>query len=255
MIIEWNAHMFSSDTDRYPFHERAAYTPREEMRFDDPLADYLQRMDEHGIDRAVLVHPEPYGDDHRLALDCVAARPDLFKTTALFYPKDDTAPTKLRELVASNPDAIVAFRFHAHEGKREYLDSFDDANVIELWKTAGELGLIVELHIGPDYAAQASRLATKFPDFTVLVDHMAEAKYGNGPDYSDVLRMSELDNVYMKFSGLNHYAADEPTYESVVPFSRWVADAFGPERLVWEAEHQRSSMFTWRTGLNQIEQK
>ncbi len=27
MIIEWNAHMFSADTDRYPFHPRAAYVP------------------------------------------------------------------------------------------------------------------------------------------------------------------------------------------------------------------------------------
>jgi predicted TIM-barrel fold metal-dependent hydrolase len=54
------------------------------MHFEDPLADYLNRMEQQGIDRAVLVHPEPYGDDHRLALDCVAARSDLLKTTALF---------------------------------------------------------------------------------------------------------------------------------------------------------------------------
>lgn len=233
MIIEWNAHIFSSDTDRYPFHKSAAYTPSEEMRLDDPLADYISRMEEEGIDRAVLVHPEPYGDDHRLALDSVAKRPDLFKTTALFYPKDDDAPAKLKTLVAERGESLVAFRFHAHEGKRTYLDSFQDSNVRELWKTAGELGLIIELHIGPDYAAQAAVLAREFSDFTVLVDHMAEAKYGSGPEFSDTIRMSELDNVYMKLSGLNHYADDEPLYKSVIPFSRWVADSFGPDRMVW----------------------
>jgi predicted TIM-barrel fold metal-dependent hydrolase len=233
MIIEWNAHMFSSDTEKYPFHEKAAYHPQQDMRFSDPLADYLARMEEEGIDRAVLVHPEPYGDDHRLALDCVAARPDLFKTTALLYPKDDDAPAKLRALVADHGDSLVAFRFHAHKGKREYLDSFRDANVRELWRTAGELGLIIELHIGPDYSAQAAELAREFPEFTVLVDHMAEAKYGSGPEFSDTIRMSELDNVYMKLSGLNHYATDEPLFESVIPFSRWVADSFGPDRMVW----------------------
>ncbi len=233
MIIEWNAHMFSSRTDLYPFHDRAAYTPKPEALSDAPLGAYIRRMVEEGIDRAVLVHPEPYGDDHRLALLCVAARPDLFKTTALFYPKDDDAPEKLKNLVKENPDSIVAFRFHAHEGKRNYLNSFKDSNVRNLWKTAGELGLIIELHIGPDYAAQAANLAWEFPEFPVLVDHMAEAKYGSGPDYSDVLRMSELENVYMKLSGLNHYAIDAPLYESVIPFSKWVADAFGPERMVW----------------------
>ncbi len=50
MIIEWNAHMFSSDTDRYPFHPRATYTPDVQQRSDDPLADYLARMDREGID-------------------------------------------------------------------------------------------------------------------------------------------------------------------------------------------------------------
>ena len=45
--------------------------------------------------------------------------------------------------------------------------------------------------------------------------------------------MAELDNVFMKLSGLNHYATDEPLYESVIPFSRWVADRFGPDRMVW----------------------
>ncbi len=233
MIIEWNVHMFSSNTERYPFHDRAAYTPKPEMRSADPLADYMVRMEEEGIERAVLVHPEPYGDDHRLALDCVAARPDLFKTTALLYPKDDEAPAKLKQLVSEYSDSLVAFRFHAHEGKRDYLDSFNDSNVRELWKSAGELGLIIELHIGPDYAAQVAKLAWEFPEFPVLVDHMAEAKYGTPPEYSDVMRLSELENVYMKLSGLNHYADDEPLYESVIPFSRWVADAFGPGRMVW----------------------
>jgi predicted TIM-barrel fold metal-dependent hydrolase len=233
MIIEWNAHMFSSDTERYPFHDRAAYTPRAEMLSADPLAEYIERLETEGIDRAVLVHPEPYGDDHRLALDCVAARPDLFKTTALFYPKDDEAPAKLKQLVTDHGDSLVAFRFHSHEGKREYFDSFNDTNVRELWKTAGELGLMIELHIGPDVANEAAALVKEFSDFTVLVDHMAESKYGSGPEFSDVIRMSELDNVYMKLSGLNHYAADEPLYESVIPFSRWVADSFGPDRMVW----------------------
>lgn len=225
--------MFSSDTARFPFHPRAAYVPHPEMRSDDPLDEYITRMKQEGIDRAVLVHPEPYGDDHRLVLDCVAARPDLFKTTALYYPGDSDAPQRLKKLVANNSGAIVAFRFHAHEGKRTYLDSFSDANVCKLWKTAGELGLIIELHIGPDYAAQAAVLARQYPDFKVLIDHMAEAKYSSGPGFSDVVRMSELPNVYMKLSGLNHYADDGPLYESVIPFSRWIADCFGPERMVW----------------------
>ncbi len=48
-----------------------------------------------------------------------------------------------------------------------------------------------------------------------------------------MINLAHYDNVYMKLSGINHFATDEPLYESAIPFTRWVADAFGPERLVW----------------------
>lgn len=233
MTIEWNAHMFSSDTERYPFHPNAVYQPKPEMREADPLAAYMSRMETEGIDRAVLVHPEPYGDDHRLALDCVVQRPDLFKTTALFYPKDLEAPQKLERLLAEHAGVIVAHRFHAHEGKRSYLDSFADQTVRDLWEVAGSAGIVNELHIDSSYAAQVETLVADNPQYPVLIDHLAEAKYGSPPEFGAVIELAKYPNVYMKLSGLNHFATDEPLYESAMPFTRWVADAFGPERMVW----------------------
>lgn len=233
MIIEWNAHMFSSDTERYPFHSNAAYVPDSSRWEKDPLAAYMQEMKKEGIDRAVLVHPEPYGDDHRLALDCVARHPDLFRTTALFYPKDTDSPAKLKKLLAANEGTIVAHRFHAHQGKENYLDSFDDQTVHDLWVTAGEAGVFNELHIDSKYAPQVEKLIKRYPQFPVLIDHLAEAKYHSPPQFGDVVKLAQYDNVYMKLSGINHFAADEPLYESAIPFTRWIADAFGPDRLVW----------------------
>jgi L-fuconolactonase len=232
MIIEWNTHLFSSDTARYPWHPRAAYVPGASMLSADPLADYLARMRAEGIDRAVVVHPEPYGDDHRLVLDALRQEPERLRGTALFYPKDADAPQKLRELVAQEPK-IIAFRFHAHRGKDLYLDSFSDAGVVALWETAADLGLIVELHIGPNFARQTADLIRAHPSTPVLIDHLAEPHMGNAVEFADVLDLAHFDNVYMKLSGLNHFATDAPLYESARSFTRWVVDAFGPARMVW----------------------
>lgn len=232
MIIEWNAHMFSQDTNRYPFHPRAAYTPGSERLSSDPLADYLEHMALEGIDRAVLVHPEPYGDDHRLVLDCLDREPIRFLGTSLFYPKDADAPQKLKDLIQQEP-RIISTRFHAHRGKTMYLDSFNDPGVRALWKTAGALGLIIELHIGPDYAAQVRDVVRDYPSFPVLIDHLAEPHMGHAVDYADVLALADFDNVYIKLSGLNHFSTDAPLYLKAKPFTRWVVDAFGPDRLVW----------------------
>lgn len=232
MIIEWNAHMFSSDQERYPFHPRAAYHPEAEWLSPDPLAEYLRRMDREGIDRAVLVHPEPYGDDHRLVLECLDREPERFKGTALFYPDDPTGPARLEALVRSQPK-IVAHRFHAHRGKEMYLESFRDAGVRALWAKSVDLGLIVELHIGPNYAEQAAEAIRAFPGCTVLIDHLAEPHMGDAVEFAHVLDLAQLPNVYMKLSGLNHFAADAPLYPGARPFTRRVVREFGPDRLVW----------------------
>lgn len=232
MIIEWNVHIFSADTARYPFHPRAVYTPNAANLASDPLADYLAHMATAGIERAVLVHPEPYGDDHRLVLDCLQRVPDRFLGTSLFYPRDPDAPAKLTDLVRREPK-IIATRFHAHRGKQAYLERFDEPGVVALWETAGKLGLVIELHIGPDYGAQVAALIERFPDYPILIDHLAEPHMGNAVEFAEILALARFDNVYMKLSGLNHFADDSPLYLSARNFTRQVAAAFGPDRLVW----------------------
>jgi predicted TIM-barrel fold metal-dependent hydrolase len=232
LIVEWNAHMFSRDTQRYPFHPQAAYVPDAAMLEADPLETYLARMQQERIDRAVLVHPEPYGDDHSLILECLAREPDRLRGVAHFFPKYPDSPRLLAELVAREP-RIVAVRFHAHRGKQQYLDSFADAGVRALWRAAAELGLIVELHIGPNYAAQAAEAIAAFPGVPVLIDHLAEPQFGNPAEYAEALELARFDNVYMKLSGLGYISSRPPLHLDVKPFVRQVAAAFGPDRLCW----------------------
>jgi hypothetical protein len=71
-VIEWNMHMFSSNVAKFPFSPRGTYKPDVSRLSADPLADYQAHMKAFGIDRALCVHPEPYGDDHTLVLDCLA---------------------------------------------------------------------------------------------------------------------------------------------------------------------------------------
>jgi L-fuconolactonase len=113
------------------------------------------------------------------------------------------------------------------------LDSFADRGVRALWEKAVELGLIVELHIGPNYAAQVAQVLRDIPETVALIDHLAEPHMGNAVEFADVLDLAGFEQVYMKLSGLNHFAKDAPLYASARPFTRRVIEAFGPERMVW----------------------
>ena len=232
-VIEWNQHMFSSNTEKFPFHPQAVYKPDASRFQADPLAAYEKHMKDVGIDRAMLVQPEPYGDDHRLVLDCLhRAPPAKFKGTSLFYPKNPESPKKLAALVKSER-RIVSTRFHAHRGKEMYLESFAAPYVRALWKAAVDSGLIIELHIGPNYALQAANAIRAFPGCKVLIDHMCEPKLGTPYEYANVLDLAKLPNVYMKISGMDYVANDGPDYRSILPFTSRLIKEYGPERIVW----------------------
>lgn len=231
-VVEWNTHMFSSDLKRFPLHRQAVYKRDVSKDPADPLSDYLKRLDGAGVDRAVIVQPEPYGDDHALVRDCLNRETKRLKGTSLFYPRDSDAPRKLKELVRQEP-RIVSTRFHAHRGKENYLNSFADAGVRALWKQAVDLGLVIELHIGPNYAGQVAEAIRAFPGCKVLIDHLAEPHLGSSVEFAQVLDLAQLPNVYMKLSGLGHFATDAPYYESALPLTRRVIREFGPDRLVW----------------------
>jgi predicted TIM-barrel fold metal-dependent hydrolase len=232
-VIEWNQHMFSANTAKFPFHPQAVYKPDATSFQADPLAAYQKHMKEFGIDRGMLVQPEPYGDDHRLVLDCLhRAPPAKFKGTSLFYPKNPASPKKLAALVKSEP-RIVSTRFHAHRGKEMYLESFAAPYVRALWKAAVNSGLVIELHIGPNYALQAADAIRAFPGCKVLIDHMCEPKLGTPYEYANVLDLAKLPNVYMKISGMGYIASDGPDYRSLLPFTSRLIKDFGPDRIVW----------------------
>jgi len=232
-VIEWNAHMFSSNTAKFPFHPNAVYKPDTEKLPADPLPSYEAHLKQFGIDKAMLVQPEPYGDDHTLVLNCLRRTPPAkFKGTSLFYPKNPESPKKLAALVKAEP-RIVATRFHAHRGKEMYLESFAAKYVRALWKQAADLGVIIELHIGPNYALQAADAIRAFPGCKVLIDHMGEPKLGNPYEYANMLELAKLPNVYMKLSGVDYIASDAPNFESVLPFTRRLIREYGAERVVW----------------------
>jgi len=235
-VIEWDQHMFSSNTARFPFSPRGTYKPEVSRLSADPLADYQAHLKAFGIDRALFVHPEPYGDDHALVLDCLArTSPKQFKATSMFFPKDDDTPAKLEALVKKEP-RICSTRFHLHRGNTHYFASFSEPGVRALWKKAVDLNLVIELDLGPNYARDAGAAIAAFPGCKVLIDHMCNPKSGMIWEYGDVLDLAKYPNVHIKMSELGYMVGDKPDYESLIPFTSRVIKEFGPGRMVWSGD-------------------
>jgi predicted TIM-barrel fold metal-dependent hydrolase len=192
-IIDTHVHCFAGRTDpRFPYHVQGPYQP-EQASTPERL---LGCMREAGVDYAVIVHPEPYQDDHRYLEHCLQVGQGRLKGTCLFFAGRADSTRRLAELVKSHPQAIVALRIHAYAPER--LPPFGKPELRELWKAAANLGLIIQLHFDPRYASGFEPLIREFASTRVIVDHLGRPMQGTPDEYAVVVRWSRFPNTVMK---------------------------------------------------------
>ena len=106
-VVDTHLHCFAGSKDpRFPYHERAPYRP-EQAATPEHL---LKLMDKAGVDYAVVVHPEPYQDDHRYLEHCLEVGDGRLKGTCLVFA-DAAAPGAGSQVAADRgPRACVRSR-------------------------------------------------------------------------------------------------------------------------------------------------
>ena len=114
VLIDSHIHLFAKDQNRFPFHANAAYRPDPNASPQD-LEDYRRFVAEARLDHAIIVHPEPYQDDHSYLEHCFAHEPSpgFFKGTILFDALDPKTPARMRAMTEKHSGRIVAIRVHA----------------------------------------------------------------------------------------------------------------------------------------------
>jgi predicted TIM-barrel fold metal-dependent hydrolase len=225
MVIDTHVHVFAKDQSQFPYHPNAPFRPPPA-----PIEQYIEQMDKMAIDRAVLVHPEPYQSDHRYLLYCLEKHPERLKGTCLFDPEAPDSPRALRELVQKQP-RIVALRIHAY--RPDKVPSILSAPVQTLWQRAGALGLVMQMHIVPRYARDVEELVKIYSDIDVLIDHLGRPAQSDEEEYEYVLRLAQFDNVYMKLSGVRYISKEPFPHQDAQPLVRQVVETFGSERMLW----------------------
>jgi len=237
-LVDTHVHLFSSDPSAFPYPPNAPYKPAPQ-----PVEAYVKIAVAARLDHTVIVHPEPYQDDHRYLEYCFAHEPapGYFKGTCLFDPIAPQTPDRLAALVKRNPGRIVAMRIHemrkpgtAPSTAGAIKDRDMRSSAMEnTWRAAQKLGLAIQMHFLPYFAPQIGDLARKFPDVPVVLDHLARGGQGTSADFEDVLRLSKLPLVYMKDAGVEYSSKEPFPHRDAKPLVRSAFDAFGPDRMIW----------------------
>ncbi len=223
-LVDTHLHCFAGRNDsRFPYHERAPYRPEESASPE----HLLKCMNEGGIDFAIVVHPEPYQDDHRYLEYCLELGKGRLKGTCLFFADQPGSLEKMASLAKRLP--VVAVRVHAYAPSR--LPPFGKPELLAFWKAASDLGLAVQLHFEPRYAPGFEPLIREFDQTRVIIDHLGRPFQGTPEEHEVVIRWGRLKNTILKLSAIPSPLAYP--HRDIAPVIRKLADEFGADRMIY----------------------
>jgi predicted TIM-barrel fold metal-dependent hydrolase len=221
--VDTHLHCFAGEDDpRFPYHRRAPYRPTAAATPE----HLLKCMDEAGVSFAVVVHPEPYQDDHRYLEYCLDVGRGRLKGTVLLFADQPESLEQMPRL-AQRGD-VVAVRVHAYAPDR--LPPFGKPQLRKLWQLATDHGLALQLHFEPRYAPGFEPLIKEFKETRVIIDHLGRPFQGLPNEHDVVVRWSRFDNTIMKLSSIP--IQEQYPHRDIGPVIKQLTDAYGPERVI-----------------------
>jgi predicted TIM-barrel fold metal-dependent hydrolase len=138
----------------------------------------------------------------------------------------------MRALAERWPKRIVALRIHEmsltpETGGPIRNRDMKDARMLACWQAVAAMGMAVQMHFIPAQAPNIRALAARFPETTVILDHMGRPGQGTETEYEEVLKLAELPRVILKYSSWGDYKGD------LGRLTKRLYDTFGPERMIW----------------------
>jgi predicted TIM-barrel fold metal-dependent hydrolase len=240
-IIDIHPHIISADISRYPLAPLGGHQSDWSRTRPVTTEQLTAAMDTAGVQKAAIVQASTcYGHDNSYVADAIAAKPGRF--TGVF---------SVDVLAADAPERMAYWRKKGLTGMRlftfgstmsEQADWLDDPKSYPAWSCAGDLGLSICLQMSAKAIPQAVRMAKRFPNVRIILDHCARPDLADGPPYNAAASLFALathPNFYLKLTprSFNESRKGKATPDTFFP--RLVSE-FGAARLAWGSNYPSS---------------
>lgn len=240
MIADSQVHVWGDETPERPWIPGGQERLRHMGHLPRLGPDYLvSKMDEGGVQRAVLVPPTWDRDRIDVALEAHRRFPDRFRVMTRIPVN---RPVEAREMlrVLRNDPAVAGVRLtFSFETEREWIH---DGTADWFWPYAEEHDIPVMLLV-PHGKDKLARVAEKHPRLRLSIDHMGIL--GNTTDdqiapYIDATAaLARYPNVTVKLSNIPSFSTHKYPFLNVMPYVKQLVQAFGPERCFWGTDLSR----------------
>jgi L-fuconolactonase len=223
LIIDSHVHVWKSDP-RYPWPAETKTPPDRDATAEQLLA----LMHASGVRWTVLIQVIYYRWDNRYVASVLKQYPQQFRGVARVTPEDPAAPDHLSRLTEEDGFRGVRISPAANASG----DWIRGALMDPLWRRCRDTGIPMTVLAPVSRMPDIMRLADRFPDLTVVIDHMADSPLAHPRELEALLALRRFPRLHVKISHSWSLSAQVYPYLDSQEQIRRLYDAFGPRRLM-----------------------
>lgn len=223
-IIDPHVHVWKHDP-RYPWAKETTKPPEKDATPEMLLA--LMRA--NGVERTVIIQVIHYRWDNSYLADVLRGYPQYFRGVARVNPESPHAPDDLTRLVEQQGFRGVRLSPAADASG----DWIRGPLMPPLWKRCRDLKVPMTILAGIGRMPDIALLAEKFPDLTVVIDHMADCPADQPGELKKLLALAQYPLVFVKVSHTWLVSKQPYPYPDAQEQVKRLYDTFGPQRLMW----------------------
>jgi len=230
--VDSHVHVWPKLTEKYPLDSK--FTPADVEPEAFTPEEIIQLGQKEDVQRVVLIQMSFFGFDNSYMLDCISRWPKVFRGVAII---DHDAPEVAAKMFDLKRRGVRGFRLYANAKNVATWDS--SPGIDAMFKTAAETQQAICLLSDPEVLPTIERMATKYPNTRIVIDHFSRIGMRGEADQRDLERLCKLsrfDKVYVKTSAFYALGQKKEPYKDLLPMIKQLRDAFSANRLMWGSD-------------------
>jgi D-galactarolactone isomerase len=235
------------DTHIHFYEDKFPVTPGTPSPSAASVADYMKVMAWLGLQRAVVVQPNAYGDDNRCTMDAVKKLGDIARAVVVVKP--GVSDDEMTRLTAAGALGIRFMSLLGGTLSWPQMDEMGQRAHDHRWHA------LVQLNGRdfPQHEAQIARLPCPF-----VIDHIGKFIDPVPPDhesFKSLLRLLDTGRCYVKLAAAYEFSKTGAPHFADVAILAKILIRHAPDRIIWASNwpHAQASVFGYPDDANNLD--
>jgi len=224
-VLDPHVHVWSHDP-QFPFASGARVPD-----YDATPQMLLELMKANGVAKTVIIQVSHYRYDNSYLAAVLKQYPRVFEGVCRVDPLDPAAPDHLALLTEQGFRGVRLSPAGDAGG-----DWIQGPLMVPLWKRCQSLKVPMTLLLPISRVPDVQKLVDKFPELTVVIDHMADCPVDHPEQLEDLVALARYPRVFIKISHTWSLSREGYPWLDSQRLVKRLYDNFGPRRLMWATD-------------------